>query len=201
MKYALIVLLILVNPLNSVAQKHQLYTDVGLCLDYTNLGLSATYNYNVGRHIGIGGGVQAYVFHPAITNPRQFTPAVFADFRFRIRSKHISQYFVLTDLGVDFYKHSDDYVREGNWVYTVPNDNGVYFGLGMGYFRRISSRGWGAYATLKMITNLHKENQLHLTNNEQKSVTIGDGTVVVSVGFRFGGDSKGGNYQKASAGK
>lgn len=186
----IIALVTLINPVSTSAQKHQLYAHAGLCLDYMIPGVSATYNYNITRHIGIGGGVQAYVWHPAITNTRQFTPALFADFRFRIRPQHISQYFILTDLGMDFYKHSDDYARDGNWVYTAPNNNGVYIGLGIGYFRRVTSRGWPLYATLKVINNLYKENQLHLTTGEQKSISYIDGTFVVSIGFRFGDESR-----------
>jgi hypothetical protein len=191
MKYALIALFVLVGPLHTSAQKHHLYTDAGLCFDYGgNPGFSATYNYNIARHIGIGAGVQGYMWHAAITNPRQFMPALFADFRFRIRPERISQYFIIADLGMNFYKHNDDYMRDGNWVYSVPNDNGVYIGLGIGYFRRLTSRGWGAYVSLKAINNLYKESQLHLTTGDQKSPTVGHGTLVLSLGFRFGDESK-----------
>ena len=186
----LIALAILINPLTASAQKHYLYTDAGFCLGNAIPGVSATYNYNIARHIGIGGGVQAYVIYPTVIPSRRFTPAIFADFRFRIRPQHISQYFILTDVGMDFYKHIDDYVRDGNWVYTAPNNNGLYVGLGLGYFRRRTSRGSGLYATLKTILNFYKENQLHLTNGEQKTITYGYGTFVVSVGYRFGDESK-----------
>jgi hypothetical protein len=188
MRHALVALLVFVSPLSSGAQKHYLYTDAGLSFDYGgNPGFSATYNYNLGKHIGVGAGVQGYMWYPAITNPRQFTPAAFLDCRFLIRPKRPNQYFILSDLGMDFYKHKDDNVRKGNYVYSVPKDNGIYFGLGMGYFRRLGARGWGPYATLKLITNFHPQDELHLSTGAQKSYTIGDGTFVLSVGFRFGG--------------
>ena len=185
----LIALLVLVKPLYTSAQKHYIYTDAGLSLAYMDPGFSATYNYNVAKHIGIGAGVQGYVFHPAVTNHRHFTPAIFADFRFRIRPERISQYFIIADLGMDFYKHNDDYAREGNYVYTVPKNNGIYFGLGFGYFLRLTHRGWGPYTTAKLINNFYRQDQLNLATGERKSLTSAGGTLVISLGFRFGDDS------------
>jgi len=198
MRYALIVLLILINPLCTSAQKNYLYTDGGLSLAYFNPGFSATWNYNLIKYIGIGAGAQAYVFHPAITNPRQFTPAFFADIRFRIRPGHISQYFILTDLGLDIYNHNDNYSRSGNYVYTVPKNNGVYFGLGLGYFLRLTERGWGTYATMKIINNIYSDDQLDLNTGDHKKLTSTGGTLVLSLGFRFGDDNK--QYAKKPAG-
>jgi hypothetical protein len=91
---------------------------------------------------------------------------------------------------MDFYKHNDDFSRDGSYVYTVPKDNGVYFGLGFGYFRRLTSRGWGIYTTLKAINNFHKVDELHLTTGSERSFTVADGTLVLSFGFRFGDNSK-----------
>lgn len=190
MKYILIALLALANPLLSAAQKHFLYADGGLSLAYSDPGFSATYNYNLAKHFGLGLGAQGYVFHPAATNPRQFTPALFADFRFRIRPQRISQYFILADLGIDFYRHHDGYEREGDYAYSAPNDNGVYLGLGLGYFLRLTHRGWGPYATAKMISNFCSEDQLNLSTGDQKSLSSGRGTLVLSLGFRFGADHK-----------
>jgi hypothetical protein len=190
MKYLLIALLVLINPLATSAQKQYTYTDAALSLAYLDPGFSSTYNYNIVKHLGIGAGMQAYVFHPATTNPRTFTPAIFADVRFRIRPEHISQYFMLVDLGMDFYKHNDDYTRDGNYVYTVPKDNGVYFGLGIGYFLRLTYRGWGAYTTLKLINNIYTKDQLSIATGDQRSLTSAGGTFVMSLGFRFGDDNK-----------
>src|SRR6476646_2777398 len=108
MRYISTLLLLIGSALCAQAQKQNIYTDGAISLAYFDPGFSATYNYNPVKHLGIGLGAQAYVFHTAITNPRQFTPALFADMRFRIRPKHISQYFVLLDLGMDFYKHNND---------------------------------------------------------------------------------------------
>ena len=190
MRLISIVLFLLGSPLLASAQKQYLYTDGAISLAYFDPGFSATYNYNLVKHVGVGSGVQAYVFHTAITNHRQFTPAVFADFRFRIRPEKISQYFVLLDVGMNFYKHNNDTFRSGNRFYSVPKDNGVYVGLGLGYFLRLTHKGWGPYTTVKLINNLYKENEYNIITNEQKGITRGRGTLVLSLGFRFLDDNK-----------
>jgi hypothetical protein len=174
----------------SLAQKHYLYTDGAISLAYFDPGFSATYNYNPIKYIGMGAGVQGYVFHPAITNHRQFTPAVFADVRFRIRPERISQYFALLDVGMNFYQHKNEVERKGNYLYSVPNDNGVYVGLGLGYFLRLTHRGWGPYTTVKLINNIYKSNEYNITTGEQRSFTPAGGTIVLSLGFRFLDDNK-----------
>jgi hypothetical protein len=182
--------LFLLCPFISSAQKHYLYADVGLSLAYGDPGFSATYNYKLAKHIGIGAGIQGYVFHPATTNPRQFTPAVYADARFLIRPAHVSQYFITWDMGWNFYKHNDGYAREGDYVYQVPQDNGFCLGLGFGYLRHITRRAWPCYATLKMISNTYKENRYTLTGTELKSINSTGSTLVLSLGFRFGDEQK-----------
>lgn len=189
MKHALVALLLL-SPLITSAQKQNLYTDAGLSLAYMSPGLSATYDYNVSKHIGLGAGLQGYGFYSTFSTAKQFTPALFADFRFRIRPGHVSEYFILADLGMDFYKHNDDYRRSGENVYTVVKDNGVYFGLGLGYFHRTTARGWGWYTTLKLINNFYKVDELNTNTGAQRSLTLIEGTAVISAGFRFGNDSK-----------
>lgn len=190
MKYALVALLIVLHPLSASAQKHFLYADGGLSLAYFDPGFSATYNYNPVKFIGMGVGTQSYVFHPVITDPRYFTPAIYADVRFRIRPQKISQYFVIMDLGIDFYKHNNDSVAEGGYLYSVPKDNGVYLGLAIGYFLRLTYRGWGPYATVKLLNNFYKRNELDLATNQPASQNVIGGTLILSLGFRFGDDTK-----------
>jgi hypothetical protein len=185
-----ILLVLLANSLLATGQKHYLYTDGALSLAYFDPGFSATYNYNPVKHLSIGLGAQGYVYHVAITNPRQFTPAVFADFRFHVRPKKISQYFFLLDLGMNFYKHKDDSTYSGYHAYSVPKDNGVYLGLGTGYFLRLTHRGWGAYTSVKLINNFYKRADYNIMTHEQRSPTLGEGTIVLSLGFRFGDDNK-----------
>ena len=190
MKNALIVLIIVSGSLSVSAQKQNVYVDAGPSLAYFDPGFSATYDYNFIKYIGIGLGTQAYVFHPAKTNPRQFTPALFADLRFRIRPEKISQYFILMDFGMDFYKHNNNSVLDGDFVYSVPQDNGIYFGLGIGYFLRLTYRGWGPYASIKLINNIYKRDQFNIVTNEPGSANVAGGTIILSLGFRFGDDTK-----------
>lgn len=190
MKSIAITSLLLAIPLFASAQKHHIYTDAAISLAYFDPGFSATYNYHPVKHLGLGIGTQAYVFHPAITNHRHFTPAAFADIRLRIRPEKISQYFLFLDLGMNFYKHNNNIHVEGNYIYSVPNDNGVYLGFGLGYFLRLTHRGWGAYATAKAINNIYKRNQYNMVTNEQSSINPAGGTIILSLGFRFGDDNK-----------
>ncbi len=186
MKYIISVLLAICCCLHTSAQKHNVFADGALSLAYLDPGFSATYNYNFIKYIGVGVGGQGYVFHPAKTSFREFTPAVFADFRFRIRPEKISQYYVLTDVGVDFYKHSNETYQEGYYEYSVPKDNGIYLGLGIGYFLRLTHSGWGPYCTIKLINNIYELDQYNLRTREQKSKNVAGGTVIISLGFRFG---------------
>ncbi len=188
MRYVIIALLVLFSGFSTLAQKHNVFADGALSLAYLDPGFSVTYNYNLIKYIGVGVGTQGYVFHPAKTSFRKFTPAVFADFRFRIRPEKISQYYFFTDLGVDFYKHSNEIYREGYYEYTVPKDNGIYLGLGTGYFLRLTNNGWGAYFTIKLINNIYQLDRYNLRTREQQSKNVAGGTAVISLGFRFGDD-------------
>jgi hypothetical protein len=107
-----------------------------------------------------------------------------------IRPEKISQYFVLLDVGMNFYKHNNDSAIVGDHIYSVPNDNGVYIGLGLGYFLRLTHRGWGPYASVKLINNIYKRNQYNMITNEQSSINPAGGTLILSLGFRFLDDNK-----------
>ncbi|MGN6566671.1 MAG: hypothetical protein ACTHJ0_01900 [Flavipsychrobacter sp.] len=190
MRRIFITLLLLVSSLWGSAQEHYIYTDAAISLAYFDPGFSATYNYNPVKYVGIGIGVQGYVFHPATTSPHLFTPAAFADIRFRIRPEKISQYFVILDFGMNFYKHNTDSAVIGNYIYYVPNDNGVYVGFGVGYFLRLTYRGWGVYTSAKLINNIYKRNEYNIATNERSSINPAGGTLILSLGFRFGDDNK-----------
>ena len=188
MKYVLLALVSLIHSYGASAQKDNLYADAGLSLAYNDPGFSLTYNHNFIKYIGVGAGIQGYAFHPAATNIRQFTPAVFADLRFRLRPEKISQYFAFLDVGYNFYQHNNDSVQEGNFIYSVPQDNGIYGGIGIGYFLRLTHRGWGPYVTVKFISNHCRVNQINIATNEQGTSTQTRSTLVISLGFRFGDD-------------
>ncbi len=185
MKYILIALLVIFNAGTAVAQKHNLFADLGTSFDGPGPGGSLTYNYKLLKRFGLGIGVQGYSFSPSVNNADEFTPAMFGDIRLNSaqRKKHFFFYFL--DLGINFYAHKDVYKRSNNIIYNVPNDNGFYTGLGIGYFRRVTKGGWGPYASLKIISNSYKVNEFNLVSREQHYAVWDDATLALSVGFKF----------------
>jgi hypothetical protein len=185
MKYTLLVLLGLINSIASPAQKNNLYADAGICLAYLDPGASVTYNYNFNKHISIGAGLQEYTFHTTVTNLHQLTPAVFGEFRYNMRQRKKGRYFLFFDLGIDLYNQNNSYYRDGDFTYTVPNNNGVYAGSGIGYMHYTTRRHGGPYVSLKMVSNWYTSERYNQLTNEQQAGGSGDGTFVVSVGFKF----------------
>ncbi len=189
MKHYFILLIILFTSILTSAQKHNLYTDAGISLYEISPGFSATYNYNVIRSIGLGIGVQGYRFSPTLVDSRDyrrpFIPAVFADMRFTVCSKEKNQFFSFLDCGMDFYKHDNKATITANSLYSTPNDNGVYIGLGLGYFHRMIKRGGGLYASFKIISNWYSGHAVDLLTNEEYGDSAGAGNYVLSIGFKL----------------
>ena len=190
MKYTLIALLVVWGAIDSPAQdslahKHVLYADAGNSMARFYPGASITYNYNIVKWVGIGVGIQAYDFHATISN-FEYVPAAFADLRVNICPRKKNQFFAFLDLGINFYKHNSSYYwRDGNTFYNVRSDNGNYGGLGVGYFRPITKRGWGPYGSLKIISNSYKAYPYSAVTDRQQAAGFGDATLVVAVGFKF----------------
>jgi hypothetical protein len=195
MKYTLVLLLVLVSSMMASAQKNDtaaaymprsfVYADAGLCLAYINPGFSVTCDYNLGKKMAVGVGVQEYVFHAAVTNEHQVTPAVFGEVRFTKHPFKKYHFFEFLDLGMDVYTHNNYYTRDGNSIYNVPKDNGVYAGLGLGFMRCMTKHYGGLYGSLKFISNWYKDEQYNLVTMQQHAGSAGDGTFVVSAGFKF----------------
>jgi len=184
MKYALLALLVLFNPMMTLAQKDIFWADGGMSLARLNAGASITYNYNLSRYFGLGAGAQVYDFHATMVN-FQPVPALFWDLRFNIRSRQKSQYFLFLDAGLNIYKHNTEYWVDGLNQCTVRDDNGSYTGFGFGYFRSQTARGWGHYASLKMISNHYTADAISTVSGAQGTETWGDETFVISFGFKF----------------
>lgn len=184
MKKALLVLSLVGSAAIAHAQKHHLYADAGISLSQFMPGASVTYNYNFIPYIGIGAGVQGYGFFPTVTNGHTFVPAVFGDVRFNIRPKKSNQFFVLLDVGMNFYSHENYAEQDGNMVYGVIKDNGVLSGFGFGYLHKFAKRG-AIYTTLKTLTNHYQARTLNLTNGQQGTDGMSRGTLVVSFGYRL----------------
>lgn len=184
MKKALLVLSLVGIAAAANAQKHRLYADAGISLSQFMPGASVTYNYNFIPYLGIGAGVQGYGFFPTVTNGHTFVPAVFGDVRFNIRPKKSNQFFVLLDVGMNFYSHENFAEQEGNMVYGVIKDNGILSGVGFGYLHKFAKRG-AIYTTLKTLTNHYQARTLNLTNGQQGTDGMSRGTLAVSFGFRW----------------
>jgi hypothetical protein len=179
MKNVIILFLVAFNPVFVLAQKQNLFADVG-----TSSGFSVTYVRKLTKRIGVGAGLQGYDFRPTITNKKELVPALYVDVRLNsvMRKKHFFFYFL--DLGLDLYKANDDNTYRALFDY-VPRNNGLYSGLGIGYFRSVTKRGWGPYASLKLLTNWYNDNAYDIVANRQHDLLSLDGTIALSVGFKF----------------
>lgn len=189
MKYILIALLAVWCPVAASAQAedgpHHLYADVGISGAKFFPGFSATYNYRPVRFIGIGIGTQVHAFFPTITSPHQYIPAFFGDLRIIIRTHKISQYFIFTDWGISLYKHSTNHHYNNDRIYYVPDDNGIHFSVGTGYFLRLTHQGGGAYVTLKVMGNQYKSTVYNTVLQEETTEKSGRGTIALSFGFKL----------------
>ena len=165
--------------------KHMVYADIGITGARILPGISATYNYNFVPWLGLGIGAHAYDFFPTIAHGHQYVPAVYGDVHFIIRPKKRGQVLAFLDIGHDFYKKSDRYVRYEDEIYYVPLKNGTYTGLGLGYLRTLKKRGWGLYTTLKIISNGYPVNKFDIIKQEKYVSRYARGNMALSFGIRF----------------
>ncbi|RYD54988.1 MAG: hypothetical protein EOP56_17330 [Sphingobacteriales bacterium] len=179
MKYALTTLALFI-AMSSAAQ-HNIYTDVG-----HTPGFSLTYDYKLTKRLSVGGGVQGYKFFRTDDGIRRFTPAIFADIRLHMRPEKNNQFFSFLDLGMNVYKQNKEYVRMINGVSHIPHDNGFYSGLGFAYLRRMTGRGGGPYASLKLFFNWHTIWRYSIVSEANEiGLLSANGTTALSVGFKF----------------
>lgn len=185
MKQVIYIFLVLIAPLVASAQGFNLYADAGICLSYLDPGSSVTYNYNFNKHLSLGAGVQEYTFHTTLTNVHQLTSAVFGEFRCNMKQRKKGQYFSFLDLGINCYRNNNSEYHNGDYIYTVPGNNGFYAGLGYGYMHYTTKQKGGPYVSLKMITNWYKSDRYDLYSGVRDTGHSSDGTLVVSAGFKF----------------
>lgn len=169
------------------AQKHTAYADLGIVLNGPRAAVSATYNYKLAKHLGVGIGAQGAVYAPTDVNNAQFIPGVFADVRFNIRPTKNNQFFALLDAGMNFYKADMRYYRTNAYdVFSNRHNNGMLLGLGVGYLRRLAPRGTGVYASLKMMSNNYTTNRYDPATLQKMAVWYNsDFVFVASVGIRY----------------
>jgi hypothetical protein len=184
MKYAFVALLLIFGTVGASAQKDIFWADGGISLARLIPGASATYNYQLFRFLGIGGGAQVYDFHATYYN-FQPVPALYLETRWTIRSRKKNQYFLFSQAGLNVYKRNTQSWVDGNTAYIVKDDNGAYRGLGFGYFRPQTNRGWGHYVTLKFITTAYNTNAFDRVSGNQSVHVLSYGTIVISYGYKF----------------
>jgi hypothetical protein len=180
----LIALLIVINPIGTFAQKNSLFADAGLSLDGIYPGCSITYNHNFTKRFSLGVGLQGYTFTLTAT-AHQFLPAVFADVRYNFLQRKKGALFLFLDLGSNFYPKNDYQFYDGYDVYDIHGNAGFYTGLGLGYFRCVTKRGWGPYASLKVISNAYYANDYNIIARKDEPAGWLYATLAISVGFKF----------------
>ncbi|MCW3123228.1 MAG: hypothetical protein JWQ38_2720 [Flavipsychrobacter sp.] len=162
------------------AQRNNTFADLGLSFGSGMPGVSATYNRKLTKRFGIGLGAQGY-FYPGIDRFRKpierFIPAPYADLRW-YRGVGKGQMFTFIDVGVNLYLGFDAYVSS-----VVEHSNGLYSGLGIGYYRPVNKAGLSPYLSLKLVSDTYKSTQTYM-GHESSSVSL-DATIVLSAGLRF----------------
>lgn len=161
--------------------KDNIFADLGIIANGPHVGASVTYNRKVAKWFGIGGGVQGYTLYRAygVKNPK-FVPCVFADIREYARIGK-GQLFFMEDAGIDLFKGST-YSTLTGYSEQIHN-NGVYVGIGLGYFYPINESGAGPYVSFKMVTDSYKATETRFGKKYETGMV--EGTVVLSAGFKF----------------
>ncbi len=173
--------LLLLNAIWATAQQHCLYADLGI-----PLGFSATYNYKLTKNLGAGGGLQGQRFYLPFSNNTSFIPAIYADVHLTAWATKKNRLISFINLGMNLHKQDQSYRRDSTTVYNIPHNNGFYTGLGLGYFRRITKRGGGAYLALKFVLNWHNLKEYSIVaDSRDRSILVASGTPVLAIGFKF----------------
>lgn len=180
MSRTLIILFVLLYPIAAFAQQHSIYADLG----YTP-GFSVTYNYKLAKRLGAGAGVHVYRIHRTWQDGVDFTPALYGNIRLNIRPEKKGQLFLMLDVGMNFYKQDKSYHRESTYLFNIPNNNGIYTGLALGYMRRMTKRGGGPYVSLKPMVNWFSMRRYYIDEDRESAWIGGGGNVALNFGFKF----------------
>lgn len=181
MRYLVTVLPVLLLSLWAAAQKHSVYADMGI-----PAGLSATYTYQLTKNLGAGAGVQAQSFYLPTANNARLVPAIFADMHLTAWATKRNRLISFINLGINLYPQEKRFYRDSASVYTIPYNNGLYTGFGLGYFRRVTKRGSGAYVALKLVLNWHNVRGYSiLSEREDTNMWYAGGTPAIVLGYKF----------------
>ncbi len=180
--------LLAISPIWAAAQKNSLFADIGMSGGVEKPGVSATYNRQLAKHFGAGIGGQVYTYSvnnvTGFNNANQTTRSLFGDLRGYLPINK-SLFFLMTDLGMDFYKGSDIYIGPTGISSTVVHHNGFYTGFGIGYCYRMIKRGMGPYISVKIVSDTYKVPQYNPVSMAEDNTTNVNATSVISIGFKF----------------
>ena len=173
MKTILPVLLVFACSNMAFAQnKNNLYVDVGC----NSLGVSATYDRKLTRHLDLGAGVNTYKYNGVSYG--DLRSALYVDIRPYWMIKR-NLLFVIADIGVA--------VNGGKEPDSATLQHyGLYTSVGFGYCYQINKRGMGPYLSLGM--NGYTESVHYKYPSRQLRVSdyrVFDASLVISVGFKF----------------
>ena len=180
MRYLLTAMLLL-HTIWASAQQHSIYADIGF-----PVGFSATYNYQLTKNLGAGAGIQGQRFYLPYSNNSSFIPAIYADLHVTAWATRKNRFITYLNLGMNIHKQDQSYHRDSTTVFNIPHNNGFYTGFGLGYFRRITKRGGGAYIALKLVLNWHNLKEYSIVaDSEDRSIIAASGTPLLAIGFKF----------------
>lgn len=163
------------------AQKHSIYADAGY-----RPSISATYNYKLTQHLGVGIGIQAYSFTPTPNLSSIFMPSIFANLRVKMLTTKKNQLFTFLDFGINFYKQDKSYRRDSTTISHYPHNNGFNWGIGLGYFRLMTKRGGGPYLSLKLISNWYTLRGYSIVSERDEIGLLNiEARPIIALGFKF----------------
>jgi hypothetical protein len=182
MRYALSVILLLLSISLVHAQKYNGYVDVSVP-GISPFALSATYNYKLKKHFGLGGGIQVFNYHP-VTNRPGLIPAAFADLRFYHRPGKTHQFFSMIDIGASIYKAGSGYNKYMSAYYSYRGGS-FYLGLGFGYLYSITRRGGGPYAAFRILSNTSIREGYQYPGRRPVDAAVLEAVPSICIGFKF----------------
>lgn len=185
MKLPLIVLSALLFSVTASAQKHACYADIGISGAQFDPGFSLTYNYMPAKFFGFGIGTQGNAYFPTMVDDKRFVKDIYADVRLTAFAAKKNRVLTFFNLGLAMYNQPKGYGLHDNMLFTTNSTTGTYIGLGLGYFRAVTKKGWGPYLTVKMIGCASQADSYNLITGERKSGGYARGTLILSLGFKF----------------
>ena len=175
MKHILPFLLVAASFSTATAQNDpSIYVDAGLF----RLGINATYDKKITKHLDLGLGMNSYINPLKYKNIPRVSSALYFDVRPNWNRRK-STTFLFLDPGVAF--HADN--RSGTESVTPV---GIYFGMGLGYQYKINEKGIGPYISAGLNSNyLSYHNSNSALRPSARDYGVLDAYAGFSLGFKF----------------